>query len=162
MWSRSNRPHHRGRRAASGSRAARRLSVAAAVLLGVLFELPVADAQVDEAEKAARICAEADERYQELFGKATSDEPATVVTMYKYHFCPFTVTVKPGTTVRWINIDKRTSHSTWFRDDGQPESERLFPEETVEQTFDVPGEFSYLCGPHWESDGMVGKVIVEP
>ena len=127
-----------------------------------LIQLPTAHAQVDKAEKAAKICAEAEERYRELFGKAPSEEPVTVVTMYKYHFCPVTVTVKPGTTIRWINIDKRTSHSTWFRDDGQPESERLFPEETVEQTFDIPGEFSYLCGPHWETDDMIGKVIVQP
>lgn len=131
----------------------------AATLAAMLVHAPVALASDDE---TAKICAEADERYTEIYGKAPSDEPVTIVTMYKYTFCPVDVTVKPGTTVRWVNIDKRTSHSYWFRDDGQEESDRLFPEESAEQTFDIPGEFSYLCGPHWETRGMIGKVIVEP
>jgi len=30
-------------------------------------------------------------------------------------------------------------------------------------TFDLPpGDYSYLCGPHWESHGMIGKVTVAP
>ena len=72
------------------------------------------------------------------------------------------MTVPPGSTLRWIDIDKRTSHGTWFRDAGKPESARLFPEQGTEMTFDVTGDHGDLCGPHWESDGMTGKVIVTP
>lgn len=114
-------------------------------------------------EKIAKICQEAEERYVQIYGHPSAEEEGvTVALMYKYTFCPVTLEVPLGTTVRWVNVDKRTSHSTWFRDEGQPESERLFPEETAEQTFDVPGEWGYLCGPHWESHDMIGKVIVLP
>lgn len=132
---------------------------AAIALIGAA--LSVCPALADE-EKTARICAESAERYKELYGRSPTEEPVVIVTMYKYTFCPVTVTVKAGSTVRFVNIDKRTSHSFWFRDAGKPESDRLFPEETAEINFDQPGEFSYLCGPHWETHGMLGKVVVEP
>ncbi len=114
------------------------------------------------------ICEEAEQRYRALFGQpsdALKDKGILVVKMYKYTFCPPQARVKPGTTVRWVNVDKRTSHSVWFRDAGREESERIFPdpEEKVEMTFDLPpGEYPYLCGPHWQAEGMVGKVIVDP
>jgi plastocyanin len=69
--------------------------------------------------------------------------------------------VKQGATVRWINVDRRTSHSVWFKEAGRGESERAFPEELVEMTIDLPpGEHPYLCGPHWEREGMVGRLRV--
>lgn len=109
----------------------------------------------------AAICAEADERYTELFGHPPSEEEGvTVVTMYAYNFCPAQVTVKPGTTVRWVNVDKRTSHSVKLKDGSEPESDRLFPEETVEFTFLDAGDHDYLCGPHWETHDMIGMVTV--
>ncbi|HHK73901.1 MAG TPA: copper-binding protein, partial [Rhizobiales bacterium] len=38
---------------------------------------------------------------------------------------------------------------------------RVFPKDKVEMKFDLPpGDYPYLCGPHWESDGMIGKVTV--
>ena len=73
------------------------------------------------------------------------------------------MTVKKGTTVRWVNVEKRTSHSVWFKAAGKAESDRLFPEEHVEVTFDLPpGEYPYLCGPHWEKEDMRGTVTVIP
>jgi plastocyanin len=109
----------------------------------------------------AELCAEAEARYVELFGHPSSDEEGVeVVLMYKYSFCPAAITVPIGTTVRWVNVDKRTSHSVILP--GQPESDRLFPEEIVEYTFLTAGDQRYLCGPHWESDDMIGMVTVEP
>lgn len=114
-------------------------------------------------EKIAAICAEADGRYAEAHGHpAAEEEGVTVVLMYKYTFCPVEVEVPVGAVVRWVNVDKRTSHSTWFREEGEAESERLFPEESAEMTFDMPGDFDYLCGPHWESHDMIGTVRVAP
>jgi len=111
--------------------------------------------------KTAAICAEAEERYVEIFGHASSDEDGvTVVTMYKYNFCPAEITVKPGTTVRWVNVDKRTSHSVLVPDSGEPESDRAFPEEIIEMTFLTAGDNKYLCGPHWETHDMIGMVTV--
>ncbi|CUH47625.1 cupredoxin domain-containing protein [Ruegeria atlantica] len=115
------------------------------------------------AEGTAELCAEAEDRYLTLFGQPTSAvEDAEVVLMYKYNFCPSELTVKAGTTVRWVNVDKRTSHSVLLKDGGKPESDRLFPEETVEITFLTPGPQEYLCGPHWETQNMIGMITVEP
>jgi plastocyanin len=60
--------------------------------------------------------------------------------------------------VRWVNVDKRTSHSVIVP--GEPESDRAFPEEAIEFTFLLPGDQQYLCGPHWESRDMIGMVTV--
>lgn len=112
-----------------------------------------------ENKGASAVCAEAEARYVDLFGQSSSDaEGVTVVTMYKYSFCPAHITVPAGTTVRWVNVDKRTSHSVIVP--GQPESDRAFPEEIIEYTFLEPGDQKYLCGPHWETQEMIGMVTV--
>ncbi|WP_170771886.1 plastocyanin/azurin family copper-binding protein [Ruegeria lacuscaerulensis] len=115
------------------------------------------------ADDTAELCAEAEDRYVELFGQPSSAvKDAEVVLMYKYTFCPVDLTVKPGTTVRWVNVDKRTSHSVLLKDGSEPESDRLFPEESVDLTFLTPGPQDYLCGPHWETQNMIGMITVEP
>ena len=138
--------------------------LAAMAALGPAAAPPVpASAQPDKQALREKVCAEAAERYEKLFGKAVSEETMPVVLMYDYHFCPGDITVKPGTIVRWVNVDKRTSHSVWFRDDGKEESARLFPEEHVDIVADMkPGLHSYLCGPHWESEGMKAELKIEP
>lgn len=114
-------------------------------------------------EERARICAEAEEKYQEIFFRPSDDKVVTIVMMHKYTICPPNITVKQGTTVRWINVDKRTSHSIWFKQAEKEESDRLFGEEQVEMTFNGPvGDYPYLCGPHWEQRGMVGTLTVVP
>lgn len=112
-----------------------------------------------EDDKTAAICAEAEARYVDLFGAPSAEaEGVRVVTMYEYNFCPREITVTVGETVRWVNVDKRTSHSVIV--EGEPESDRAFPEEHVEFTFLVPGPQDYLCGPHWERRDMIGMVTV--
>lgn len=110
-------------------------------------------------DKTAAICAEAEQRYVEMFAEPSAEaEGVTVVLMYKYKFCPGELTVPVGTTVRWVNVDKRTSHSVIVKD--EPESERAFPEESIELTFKIPGRQDYLCGPHWERRDMIGRITV--
>jgi len=108
----------------------------------------------------AEVCAEAEERYVELFGAPSAEaEGVHVVKMYEYRFCPREITVKVGETVRWVNVDKRTSHSVIVGDEA--ESDRAFPEEVIEFTFPTTGgPFQVLCGPHWEQRGMIGGVTV--
>ncbi|MDA5092803.1 copper-binding protein [Aliiroseovarius sp. KMU-50] len=109
-----------------------------------------------------KLCAEAEERYVELFGHPSSEEEGvTVVTMYKYSFCPAELTVPLGTTVRWVNVDKRTSHSVIVKDSGTPESDRAFPEEFIEFTFLTDGPQEILCGPHWETQEMISRITVD-
>nr|WP_319387537.1 plastocyanin/azurin family copper-binding protein [uncultured Roseibium sp.] len=132
----------------------------AAVVLPMTVALP---AMADE-QDTAMICAEAEDRYVEMFGQSSSEENGvTVVKMYKYRFCPENLSVPVGTTVRWVNVDKRTSHSVILSDEGIAESDRLFPEEAFEFTFLTAGPpQSYLCGPHWETQDMIGRVTVTP
>lgn len=81
------------------------------------------------------------------------------VRIDKMAFAPQWVKVKPGTTVKWTNNEKRTSHSVRFQPDGEPQSERLFPGESWQRTFDKPGVYKYICDPHPE---MIGIIEVEP
>ncbi|WP_127114337.1 cupredoxin domain-containing protein [Shimia sediminis] len=134
-------------------------SIISATMISALTALPVLAGDDDKAE----LCATAEDRFVELFGYPSSEEAGvTVVTMYKYNFCPAEITVPVGTTVRWVNVDKRTSHSVLSPDAGMPESDRAFPEESIEFTFLEPGAAQYLCGPHWETQEMIGMVTVEP
>lgn len=107
------------------------------------------------------VCAEADQRYKDLYPGAKGNG-AVIIKTYKYTFCPLRVTVKPGTKVRWVNVDKRTSHSVWLQESGVAESERFFPEENFEYSFKSSGTFPYLCGPHGKDDNMIGEIKVKP
>lgn len=110
--------------------------------------------------KMEEICARAWKRYAKLFPDAKEKPGEVVVLMHKYTFCPTNVTVKPGTTVRWVNVDKRTSHSVWLEQAGEKESPRMFGEEDWSFTFKATGKYPYLCGPHWNQEGMYGHVTV--
>ena len=111
------------------------------------------------ADDISPLCVAAEKRYVDLFDQpSAAAEGVTVVTMYKYNFCPPQLQVPLGTTVRWVNVDKRTSHSVKLAD--QPESDRAFPEEQIEFTFLTGGDQDYLCGPHWETQQMIGRVTV--
>lgn len=80
---------------------------------------------------------------------------AAEVRIKDYKFVPEKLTVKPGTTVKWTNDEKRTTHSVWFKDEGLPDSERMFPGESWERRFDKPGLYRYTCGPHPEMNGVI-------
>lgn len=132
----------------------------AAVIALMLVASPAAAASLAE---QAEICKEAAGRFEELHGKPAASEQPPVVLMYKHTFCPPQLTVKQGNVIRFLNVDRRTSHSFWFRDAGRPESDRYFPGEGASITIDLPpGEHTYLCGPHWEQEKMVGKLTVTP
>lgn len=77
------------------------------------------------------------------------------VVIEKMLFVPQTLKVKPGTTVTWVNREKRTSHSVLFEQENLPESDRLFSGETYQRTFDKAGTYPYRCGPHPEMLGVV-------
>lgn len=131
-----------------------RLNLSCAIVLGMAFPIFASD-------EDTKLCAEAEQRYVDMIGAPSIDaEGVTVVKMYKYRFCPAEVAVPVGTTVRWVNVDKRTSHSVIVPD--HPESDRAFPEEFIEFTFLTEGDQRYLCGPHWETQKMIGMVTVMP
>ena len=130
-----------------------------ALASGLAIAALIAGAAVADPE--AERCAEAASAYKALTGKKAASEP-DLVLMYKYRFCPAELKVRRGATVRYVNVDKRTSHSVWLRDDGREESERVFQEGVIEvSTIGLAdGRHSVLCGPHWERDGMKAVIIV--
>lgn len=82
-----------------------------------------------------------------------------VVDIRDYRFTPQVLTIQAGTTVKWTNSERRTTHSVQFLGLGGLESERLFPGESWQRSFDTPGEYPYACGPHPE---MKGGIVVTP
>lgn len=85
---------------------------------------------------------------------ANADAPVEV-SIVQMQFVPRQVKIKPGATVKWLNKEKRTSHSILFEKEGLPESDRLFPGESWQRTFEKPGVYAYICGPHPEMSGVV-------
>jgi plastocyanin len=85
---------------------------------------------------------------------AMGAEPAEVV-IEKMQFVPQVLRIKPGTTVTWVNREKRNNHSILFEQENMLESDRLFPGETYQRTFDKPGRYPYICGPHPKMVGVI-------
>ncbi len=77
------------------------------------------------------------------------------VNIEQYKFAPRELKVKAGTTVKWINNEKRASHSVLFPDEGGLESDRMMPGDSWQRTFLKPGRYRYGCGPHPEMSGVV-------
>jgi plastocyanin len=90
-----------------------------------------------------------------LVAGAALAQGAAEVRIKDYKFVPEKITVKVGTTVKWVNDEKRTSHSIWFREERLPEGERMFQGDSWERKFDKPGTYRYTCGPHPEMNGVV-------
>lgn len=82
-------------------------------------------------------------------------EPSVEVSIVNYTFMPQEVSIRVGDTVKWVNRERRTSHSILFPQEGGRESERLFPEESWQRQFTRPGQYPYHCGPHPEMKGLV-------
>ncbi|WP_254538412.1 plastocyanin/azurin family copper-binding protein [Halomarina litorea] len=108
-----------------------------------------------------------------------SNEPPRVSMADGFSYEPERVTIRPGTTVRWVN-DSDVGHTVTAYEDGIPadaayfasggfESERaaradvsgglLASGEAYEHTFEATETFEYFCIPH-EGSGMTGGVVV--
>ncbi len=94
-----------------------------------------------------------------LAGPLAATAQTVEVAILDYKYVPATLKIKVGTTVKWLNNEKRTTHSILFTGPGGFESERFFPGESWQRTFDKPGVYAYSCGPHPE---MKGQVEVSP
>lgn len=93
-----------------------------------------------------------------LFGMPSPVAAQTAIVLIRdYKFEPAAIEIKVGQTVKWTNGEKRASHSIFFQGPTGFESDRLFPGDSWERRFDMPGTYLYTCGPHPE---MTGKVIV--
>jgi plastocyanin len=128
------------------------------LLLVAIAPVVAQEAKLTPAEREA-ICAEAEPRLKDWLAEHPVAPGTVVVATWKEVFCPEKITVKTGAKVLFVNVEKRTSHSVWFRADGRAESQRFFPDESLEQPVDLAeGDHDYVCGPHpW----MRGKITVE-
>ena len=90
-----------------------------------------------------------------------STGPANVqVSISNYSFNPSNVTVKAGTTVRWVNFDT-VGHTVTFgaHDEmgGGMDSGLMGHMGTFSATFTDPGAYEYHCDPH---PYMTGTVVI--
>ncbi|TFH87638.1 plastocyanin [Billgrantia azerbaijanica] len=95
-----------------------------------------------------------------LTGGAAQAGEVVEVEMRDYGYHPAELEVEVGTTVRWVNAETRTSHDIHFPEEALG-SQRLFPEESFERTFEEPGTYPYHCRPHEKRD-MAGVIRVVP
>ncbi|ARS88603.1 cupredoxin domain-containing protein [Natrarchaeobaculum aegyptiacum] len=104
------------------------------------------------------------------------------IGMSRMEFLPETYEVTVGETVVWKNTSA-ADHTVTAREETLPEGAEYFasggyedeetaidawhqsrggrigPRETYEHTFEVPGEYVYICEPHVHG-GMVGTIVV--
>jgi plastocyanin len=91
-----------------------------------------------------------------------------------FRFEPPNVTVKAGTTIKWVNVSEnrhtatddpmheKTAGQAILPGGAQPWSSPFLPNgQSFTQTFTVPGKYQYFCRNH-EQFGMVGTVTVVP
>lgn len=81
-------------------------------------------------------------------------QSSNTVTIQNFAFSPATLTIKPGTTVTWINQDTVT-HNIKSASFNSPE---LSQGASYQFKFDNPGTYSYSCGIH---PSMTGTIKVE-
>jgi len=86
---------------------------------------------------------------------AVGEEDKVVID--NFAFTPNVLTVKPGTTVTFVNHDD-IPHSV-VDTAGKFHSKALDTDDTFQITFDQPGEYNYYCGLH---SHMRGKIVVAP
>lgn len=97
--------------------------------------------------------------YALLLLSATAVSAETLeISIVNMKYVPEVLTVRPGDTVRWVNNEKRSNHSVYFKAEGLPDSERLFPGDSHQRTFDKAGSYPYECGPHPEMTGRIEVV----
>lgn len=81
---------------------------------------------------------------------------AVTVRIYGMRFEPASLTVKPGTTVTWVQ-DSRMPHTVTGKAGGM-RSNTLNTRQQFSHTFDAAGTYDYACDFH---PSMQGSVIVE-
>ncbi len=86
---------------------------------------------------------------------ASADDAS--VRIENFAFTPDALTVKPGTTVTFVNHDDIPHLVVAL--DGKYRSKALDTNDKFTVTFDKPGEYAYFCGLH---PHMTGKIVVAP
>jgi plastocyanin len=86
--------------------------------------------------------------------EATGQQTATTVYIKDFYFSPAKITVRPGTTVTWVNQGRHPHTVTSF--DGQFDSGVLRPGDSYKVKFKGHGTLGYYCAIHHSMRGSVG------
>lgn len=89
-------------------------------------------------------------------GTATAN--TVVVNAENFKFAPETITVKVGTTVKWVNKDSVLHTVTSGADrkaDGKFDGNIASSGSEFSYTFSAPGTYEYYCKPHANMNGTV-------
>lgn len=90
---------------------------------------------------------------QSVLDESVAQEGAVTVEIRDFVFSPAKISVKKGTSVRWINKDS-VAH-TITGDRGGPDSPALEKDKGYTYTFSEAGMFNYHCKPHPVMQGTV-------
>jgi plastocyanin len=82
-------------------------------------------------------------------------EEAAQVVIAQQRFLPAKLSVKAGTTVTWVNAERRSGHAVRSTGRANFASPLLMPGQSWALTFDKPGVYPYACGPHPEMQGTI-------
>jgi len=90
--------------------------------------------------------------------RPAAGNPPAKVTIDNFHFSPAVITIKPGTTVTWVNKDD-VPHTTTAKG-GAPafDSGAIDTDATYSFTFKTPGTFAYYCKVH---PHMTATIVVK-
>jgi plastocyanin len=92
-----------------------------------------------------------------LVSNAKAAPPETTVSIDNFTFKPNVLTIKPGTTVTFVNHDD-IPHSI-VDSAGKFKSKVLDTDESFKMTFETAGDVGYFCGLH---PHMTGRIVVAP
>ncbi len=88
--------------------------------------------------------------------EARSATRAASVAIRNFAFVPQILTIKPGTTVTWVNSDD--DPHTVTANDKSFHSAALDTDDKYSFTFSKPGEYGYFCSLH---PHMTAKIVVK-
>jgi plastocyanin len=92
-----------------------------------------------------------------LVGTARATVQEATVSVDNFTFKPNVLTIKPGTTVTFVNHDD-IPHSI-VDSAGKFKSKVLDTDESFKMTFEAAGDIGYFCGLH---PHMTGRIVVAP
>jgi plastocyanin len=110
---------------------------------------------------------------------ASGPGPEVIVRMVsegtEFRYEPNTLTIKAGTTVKWVNVSDNKHTSTDDPEFEQTAGQALVPAgaefwtspflsngDTFSRKFTVPGKYRFFCRNHEQPFGMVGTITVVP
>jgi len=88
----------------------------------------------------------------------TTSVSDNTITIVKNTFRPANMTVKAGSTVRWVNADDHPHNIAFANKDFSASTYLLGASQSFSQRFDRPGTYDYSCLIHPQMQGEIAVV----